>query len=215
MKIISLSYSEAGYACSIGTSIKIKYKLTTNFFDYLVVDMSTINEILNLSNLELLLSNYEINKIKNYEYNSVTNKNFKKFISYHDLKNNYNEKDIQIFKNKYLRRYYRLMNDIYNEKIIYFIRYGKTSYEEIINLYNNILKKNEKLIIYFINVDYDNNNNENIIYDDLPRYIYINFKNINKNIIEKEDIYFKILEYNWDFVFNLIEKNYKLYMSNN
>ena len=90
MKIISLSYSEAGYACSIGTSIKIKYNLTTNFFDYLVVDMSTINEILNLSNLELLLSNYEINKIKNHEYNSVTNKNFKKFISYHDLKNNYN-----------------------------------------------------------------------------------------------------------------------------
>jgi hypothetical protein len=44
------------------------------------------------------------------------------------------------------------------------------------------------------------------------KYIYINFSNINKNIIEKEDIYLKILECNWDFVYNLIEENYKLYM---
>ena len=51
MKIISLSYEDAGYACSIGTSIKKKYNQQTNFFDFLVVDMRTINHILTLKDL--------------------------------------------------------------------------------------------------------------------------------------------------------------------
>ncbi len=43
------------------------------------------------------------------------------------------------------------------------------------------------------------------------KHIYINFHAINELKIYNEDIYFKLLEYNWDFIFNIIEKNNKYY----
>ena len=48
MKIISLSSNEAGYACAVASSIKKYYKNTTktNFFDYLVVSIKSINQVL-------------------------------------------------------------------------------------------------------------------------------------------------------------------------
>ena len=48
MKIISLSYEEAGYACAIASTVKNNYykeNYKTNFFDFLVVSMNTINRI--------------------------------------------------------------------------------------------------------------------------------------------------------------------------
>ena len=59
MKIISLSNDEAGYACAVGTSIKRYYenKSKTNFFDFLVVSMDSINKIINMSNLDLSMAN--------------------------------------------------------------------------------------------------------------------------------------------------------------
>ena len=51
----------------------------------------------------------------------------------------------------------------------------------------------------------------NIYYEDIKTYIYINFHAINEPKIYNEDIYFKLLEYNWDFIFNIIEKNNKYY----
>ena len=203
MKIISLSYDEAGYACAIGSAIKRKYNNVTNFFDYLVVDMKTINNILQLNNF-----NYE--HVNNHKNTVVKWNNFDKLISYHDLKEVYNEIELKNFTKKYMRRYFRLINDIYNEKIIFFIRYGKTSYDEIKNFYNNIKNLNENIICYFINVDYDKSVN-NIYYEDIKTYIYINFHAINEPKIYNEDIYFKLLEYNWDFIFNIIEKNNKYY----
>jgi len=213
MKIISLSYEEAGYACSIASSIKRKYKNITQFFDYLVVDMKTINEILLLKNINLITNNFEINNIENHSYKSVKWNNFNKLISYHDLESNYNLNQLENFKNKYTRRFFRLINDIYSEKIIFFIRYGKTPLNEIIQFNENIKKLNDKLIFYFINVDYDENLKNNINYKGINNYIYINFYNINENENKNynDDLYFRILEYNWDFVFNLIETNNKYY----
>ena len=210
MKVISLSYEDAGYACSIGTSIKNKYKTYTNFFDYLVVDMKTINNILQLKDLNMLLNNFNYEHVNNHKNTVVKWNNFDKLISYHDLKEVYNEIELKNFTKKYMRRYFRLINDIYNEKIIFFIRYGKTSYDEIKNFYNNIKNLNENIICYFINVDYDKSVN-NIYYEDIKTYIYINFHAINEPKIYNEDIYFKLLEYNWDFIFNIIEKNNKYY----
>jgi|SaaInlStandDraft_6_1057023.scaffolds.fasta_scaffold03935_2 hypothetical protein len=210
MKIISLSYDEAGYACAIGSAIKRKYNNVTNFFDYLVVDMKTINNILQLKDLNMLLNNFNYEHVNNHKNTVVKWNNFDKLISYHDLKEVYNEIELKNFTKKYMRRYFRLINDIYNEKIIFFIRYGKTSYDEIKNFYNNIKNLNENIICYFINVDYDKSVN-NIYYEDIKTYIYINFHAINEPKIYNEDIYFKLLEYNWDFIFNIIEKNNKYY----
>ena len=206
MKIISLSYEDAGYACSIGTSIKKKYNQQTNFFDFLVVDMKTINHILTLKDLNLLINNFEFKEQEKKEIKTVIWNNFSKMISYHDLKNNFNRELLQEFNHKYLRRYYRLMNDIYNEKKIFFIRYGKTNINDIKTFINNIYTINKDLVIYFINVDYDEKNNKNIYYEELKNYIYINFAHINKKKVTNDDIYFQLLECNWEYVFNKIEQ---------
>lgn len=211
MKIISLSYNNAGYACSIASSIRNKYSNITNFFDYLVVDMKTINDIINLRDLNLLLNNHNFEDQMTYKNKTVIWNNFSKMISYHDLIHNFNEEIYNNFKVKYLRRYYRLMNDIYNEKIIFFIRFGKTEYNEIKEFIYNIKKINSKLIIYFINVDYDDYNIDNIYYDDIKEYIYINFKNINIKEVVNDDLYFRSLDFNWEYVFNKIEELSKIY----
>lgn len=210
MKIISLSHSEAGSACSVGTFIKRFYNQKTNFFDYLVVDMKTINNIINIKDLNLIINNYEYEEQEAGKNITIKFNNFSKLISYHDIKYNNNESIIE-FKNKYMRRYHRLMSYLYEEDIIFFIRYGKTSYFEIKEFINNIKIINKNLIIYFINVDYDENYLNNIYYSDIENYIYINFNAINKKNIINDDIYFRILEYNWEFVFNLINDNLKLY----
>ena len=123
MKIISLSYEEAGYACSIATSIKNKYNSSTNFFDYIIVDMNTINKILLLRNINNLVENYNFEDQLNDKTKTVKWNDFSKMISYHDLKKDFDDDALNEFKSKYLRRYHRLMNDIYNEKIIFFIRF--------------------------------------------------------------------------------------------
>lgn len=211
MKIISLSYDEAGYACSIATSIRNKYNTQTNFFDYLVVDFKSLMDIINLKDIKLITENFSYEDQKDFKNKTVIFNNFSKLISYHDLKCNYNNTIIDEFKKKYIRRFHRFMNDLYNDKMIFFIRYGKTSYNDIIN-FNNLIKNiNSKLIFYLINVDYDKELDNNIIYNDIQNYIYINFFNINVKEIKSDDNYFKILECNWDFVFYKIEEIYKIY----
>ena len=205
MKVISLSYDEAGYACSIGSSIKKKYNLCTNFFDYLIVDINTINQILNLTDFNLLKFNFEYENQKEKKNITLIWKNFNKLISYHDLKCNFSKEDLDNMIKKYIRRYFRLMNDIFSEKIIFFIRYGKTDKNEIKSFINYVKKINNKLIIYFINVDYDINFKHNISYEDIDNYIYINFYDINPEKNEINDPFYRILNCNWEFIFQIIE----------
>jgi hypothetical protein len=208
MKIISLSYEDAGYACSIGTSIKKKYKQATNFFDFLVVDMKTINHILTLKDLNLLTQNFKFEDQTKKENKTLIWNHFSKMISYHDLKTNFNQDSLKEFINKYLRRYYRLMNDLYNEDKLFFIRYGKTNINDIKLFIANIknINQNPNLKLYFINVDFDKNNKENIFYPELKNYIYINFNQVNKTELKNEDIYFQLLECNWEYIFYKIEE---------
>jgi len=217
MKIISLSFDEAGYACAIASSIKKHFynnNCKTNFFDYLVVSMKSINEILELKNLNLLLNNLDLSE-SHIDTTIVKWSNFNKLISYHDIKNNSNKSDLIHFKNKYIRRYIRFIHYIYEENIIFFIRYGKTPENEIQQFIENIKNINSNLIFYFINVDYDTQFKENIHYKNIENYIYINFYLINNNNIKQTDKYFEILEYNWEFVFNLIKKNNDYILNNN
>jgi hypothetical protein len=213
MKIISLSYEDAGYACSIGTSIKKKYNQQTNFFDFLVVDMRTINHIITLKDLNLLTQNFKFEDQTKKENKTLIWNHFSKMISYHDLKSNFNEESLKEFTNKYLRRYYRLMNDLYNEEKLFFIRYGKTNINDVKLLIQNIKNikninqnQNQNQKIFFINIDFDKNNKENIFYPELKNYIYINFCQVNKKDLNNDDIYFKLLECNWEYVFQKIEE---------
>jgi hypothetical protein len=206
MKIISLSSSIAGPACAVAKSIKKHFyndNCQTNMFDYLEISLLSILQILYLKDddINFLNLNNEIflNKDNN---NSVKFNNFDKIISHHDLKKIYDETDYKNFINKYMRRYYRLIEDIKNEDKIFFIRYKSENDQLIDKIIEKILLINPSLKIFFIVVDY-NEIDQNIY----RNYIYINFYENNKNIDYNIDLYYRTLEYNWKSVYNVIFNN--------
>jgi hypothetical protein len=111
MKVISLSHDETGTACSISVAIKkfiYNDSKQTDFFDFLLVSMKSINEV---------LLGKEFECIKNEGEQSVRFKNFHHMISLHDLEN------INELMEKYNRRRQRLLDDIKNNDAIYFVRF--------------------------------------------------------------------------------------------
>ena len=138
-----------------------------------------------------------------------------KLISYHDLKNNFTKTDYIEFCNKYKRRWVRFIHLIYEEDVLFFIRYGKVSEEELNSFYKNINFLNNKLIFYFINIDYNENNlDKQEEFKNYQNYIYVNFYLINNTNNDNDDIYYRILNYNWNFIFKIIEKNYHHFINN-
>ena len=207
MKIISLSSSIAGHACAISQCIK-KYfynnDYKTNMFDYLEISLLSIIQILYLNNndINFLHENNEI--ISNINGNqSVIFKNFDKIISHHDLKNNFSIDDYNNFIKKYQRRYYRLLDTIINEDKIFFIRYGIEDSVIIDDFMKRINEINPKLIVYFINVNCDKNN-ENINYN-IKNVYYINF--YKDNIIYNENLFYQTFDYDWNIIINLVRIN--------
>lgn len=220
MKIISLSSYIAGPACAIAFSIKkIFYNCNyqTNMFDYLEISLLSINQILYLKNNDIDYLDNNIEMYKNKDNNtSVKFNNFDKFISHHDLKENYSNNEYNLFIEKYKRRYYRLMNDINIENKIFFIRYGIENKNDIFNFINIVNKLNPKLKIYFINIIYDENN---YLYDndllELNNFYLINFYNyIDVNFKYNDDFFYKVQEFNWkiiyDIIYNNLDKNDKI-----
>jgi hypothetical protein len=213
MKIISLSSNIAGPACAVSTSIK-KYfydnNYKTNIFDYLELSLESINEVINImiNNIQFtdkLKENNEfyVNKDNNI---SVIFKYFNKIISHHDLMINFVENDYNILINKYERRYNRLKDYLYNEDIIFFIRYGIENKETIINFINKINTLNKSLKVFFININYDEiKEYDNQQYNDIENYIYINFFNyIDNNIEYNENLYYKTIQFNWNIIKDII-----------
>lgn len=205
MKIISLSSYYAGPACAIADFIK-KYfynnEKQTDFFDYLVVSMKSINEILEQKELCLDLDSAVINPL-----NTITI-NFKEFnllVSNHDIKAlpitlEVNNEVIE----KYKRRYTRLITDLETEDIIYFLRFidniDQLNEVEINNFFNNILRINPNLSVYFIILT---DNNDIKLSDGLSsndNIILFNFNIYNdKNKQYNEDQYFRILD-DYDYI---------------
>lgn len=157
MKIISLSHDEPGTACSIGVAIK-KYfyngTKVTDFFDYLIVSMKSVNEVLMGKPIEF------VNK-KSLEDGKINFKNFNKIISIHDIhdirKKNSNISENEIInelKEKYNRRRDRLINSINENETIFFLRYytnnNMNDREEFIKFMNNIKKLNPSLHFHLI-----------------------------------------------------------------
>jgi hypothetical protein len=211
MKIISLSSNITGNACAVAKSIK-KYFYNndyyeTNMFDYLEISFLSILQILYLKNddINYLNLNNEIflNKDDN---NSVKFNNFDKIISHHDLKKIYSEYDYKVFIDKYIRRYHRLINDLKIEDKIFFIRYGIEDDDYINKFIDAIYVINPLLKVYFIIVDY-NENNENINHKNI---IYINFYNYKENIEYDNDLFYRTMQYNWRAVYNVIYDNLSL-----
>lgn len=193
---------------SIGTKCGVKFNIDryikikeTQFFDWLITDMESVNKILQTNNISSIINNRNLT-IESRGYNYITKKvtisSLSKCISLHDLPKRYTNKDINNFITKYIRRYNRLINIIKNNKLkIYFIRHGYIDIKQKNTFIHSVLKINP--ICNFKLVECSNSpkpNNKNYIFIDLK-----NFKNNNK----KDS--WKLLNYNWNKIFNYINRH--------
>jgi flavodoxin len=149
--LFSLSSSYAGFACGIRQSIDTyNEKKATNFFDWLVCSMKSVNEILEGRSIEFEDTYIYPNPLNK---TTINFKNFNLLISHHDIDifNNDNKHEIT---ETYNRRYVRLLETLKTENNIYFIRYchdeSNLEEEEIHKFYENINKINEDLKFSFI-----------------------------------------------------------------
>ena len=203
---ISLSSSYAGNACAIRQSINnyTKNSNETQFFDWLVTSMKSVNQI---------LENTPITFESNYIYpnplktTSINFKNFDLLISHHDI-HEFNDNSINEITEKYNRRYERLINTIKEQNNINFIRYCKNSEnieeEEILIFYKNINNINPNLVFKFILISDDNNL---VIPNKLLKdnFIYINLNNyIDNDILNEKNEYFKTIK-KYKCVFDLVK----------
>ncbi len=211
MHIISLSSFTAGFACGVSDSIK-KYfynkSCETQFFDYLEVSLSAINQLLSLNGNDVdfinISNDFFINK---NNHTSVSFNNFDKMISHHDLIANFNFSDYEKLLDKYIRRYKRLINIIQKENKIFFIRHGGESKEAVQMFFEKIQIINPNLNFYFIHIGEECHKldiSDLLHYN--KKYVFVNiqtleepFKNYN------EDSYFKMLELNWKVIYSVIQ----------
>ena len=203
---LSLSSSYAGNACAVRQSI-INYTRNSNetqFFDWLVTSMKSVNQI--LENTPII---FESNYIYPNPLNttSINFKNFDLLTSHHDI-HEFNDNSINEITEKYIRRYERLINTIKEQKKINFIRYCKNSTnieeEEILIFYKNIKNINPNLLFNFILIS---DCNDLVIPNSLLKdyIIYINLNNyIDDDIVNETNNYNKIIK-TYKCVFDLVK----------
>lgn len=202
---VSLSSSYAGNACAVRQSI-INYTKNSNetqFFDWLVTSMKSVNQI--LENTPII---FESNYIYPNSLNttSINFKHFDLLTSHHDI-HEFNDHSIHEITEKYSRRYERLMNTIKEQKKINFIRYCKNSTnleeEEIFIFYKNIKTINPNLRFNFILIS---DCTDLVIPNSLKDYIiYINLNNyIDDDIVNETNNYTKIIK-TYKCVFDLVK----------
>lgn len=141
---------------SIGVACDVKYNIDkfigskeTFFFDWLMTDMASVNEILGTDNIDRIL--FLENIIQNprnhtHEANSrIIIKSLSFCESIHDIPVSYDFSHINNFIEKYKRRYNRIIETILNNKsVIYFIRKGKITDAEKNIFIKNIQNINSK-----------------------------------------------------------------------
>lgn len=203
---ISLSSSYSGNACAVRQSITnyTKNSNETQFFDWLVTSMKSVNQV--LENQPIL---FESNYIYPNPLNttSINFKNFDLLTSHHDI-HEFNDNSINEITEKYIRRYNRLINTIKEQKKINFIRYcynqEDIEEDEIRNFYKNINNINPNLVFNFILIsDYDNLVIPNSLLKD--NFIYINLNNyIDDVILNETDDYQKTIK-KYKCVFDIVK----------
>jgi hypothetical protein len=197
---ISLSASHINYACGIAQSINNNIgKKETNFFDWCLCSMKSINEV--LAKKEILFEdNYE--EENDGIFCPVRFKNFDNLVSFHDFTFfDYNDDNkIANVISKYERRRDRFIDKIKESKKIYFLRYCVSQEDlesdEILHFMNNVKRINSSLIFYIVIITNDDN-------------IKIN-QNIEKHVIlikvNKTDDEFVNIVKSYDYVFETLSK---------
>lgn len=193
---ISLSSSKVSYACAISQSI-IDYvgKGETQFFDWLVCSLKSVNEILEGISIEI---DKETRYFNNQKSISVQFKGCHQMTSHHDLPD-FSEESIIKMNDKYKRRYIRLIDNIKSITNIKFIRYCRdnTDIEEaqIFRFYDNIKKINNDSNFSFILVTDNNDLNISKEVLELKQFRFINLNNEMDDDTKKESAsYSKIVK---------------------
>ena len=193
---ISLSSSYAGNACAIKQSIDNYHnKSETQFFDWLVCSMKSINEILNE---KPILFNEKSIHVNDLNTTSIHFLNFDLLISHHDI-HEFNFNSINEITEKYKRRYDRFINTLKNKNKIYFIRYCKDQNnieeDQIHYFYKNIKNINKNLLFKFILISNDDNLQLPINLINKKNFIYINLNEYLDDDTRNETInYYKIIK---------------------
>jgi hypothetical protein len=198
---------------SLGAACNVRYQISkfedkeSLFFDWLRIDFNSMCEIFeNYNDIDKILNKNNIIYDENDRYAGLKEKRSKIFFkslsyceSIHDLRRNYNDRDLEEFIEKYKRRFLRIINYIKNNEKIYFIRYEEDkimSYDEKDRFINIIKKINENCDFYLIFIGNQDTKREN-------NYLELNknnFKIKNKDI--KDDWRTDFLD--WVGIFNII-----------
>lgn len=194
---------------SLGSSCVIKYNLDlyfekepTLFFDWLITDMTTVNEIFNCRDINELINENSIKRIggdsyKNQSKVSITS--LPKCVSIHDLPLKYTDVDISNFVEKYKRRYSRIIDLIKNsDKKFFFLIKGEFANFEIDLFNENIKKINSDCNFRLVVIGYNNfEKKENLLTLNLNKY-----EIKNKQINLKD--YWKGELWDWKEIFNYL-----------
>jgi len=147
---------------SIGSKCNVRHQISkhfkygeTMFFDWLGTDMDTVNIILQTSDITNYFSPCNIIEEPNTldaSHARLAIKNLPKCISVHDVRKNYNSRDIDTFITKYKRRFDRLLQIIKSNNKLFFIRYGKIDNYQKELFIKTILKINPNCNFVLISV---------------------------------------------------------------
>lgn len=198
----------------------------TQMFDYLMIDIDTIinilnitniNDLINISNLEIYGGNESILciKLKNIYFESIHDLTNNIGLSREELINNSssllnnNENLINNintnFIEKYIRRYHRFINLLQNEDNICFIHQYYIPIEKYNILQESFKKFTDKKILIISLFDEDQNTEIITRYENL---CYLNYKSLYLTGEFSADASLPFL--NWNVIFSNIENIYKL-----
>ena len=203
---ISLSASYVSYACAVKQSIDNYYKKNeTQFFDWLVCSMESVNDI--LEGKPILFEEKSVNEyLPNNR--SINFKNFNLLVSYHDI-NEFTDNSVNELTEKYNRRYERFIDTIKKESTIYFIRYcnNQNNIDEyqIYRFYENIIKINKNLIFKFILVSDDDKLEISNNLKNLNNFIYININDHIEEVMERQTLDFFNIIKKYKCIYNIVK----------
>jgi hypothetical protein len=208
-----------GRRCDIHYNIeKFIKKEPTNFFDWLRSDFICVNHLLKIRDISKELLFRENLIIYDHDiYNSgVEFKTFKQFnhvlLSHHDLPiaSKLTENDIQLFLDKYKRRFERMIDIIKGNKIICFVRSGDINIYEKDEFVRNIKAINPNCKFCLVSLSSENTNNENTkVISNETHFLKLNFEYFKipeDKIIEKPKKEHEWIraDYDWRSIFSAV-----------
>ena len=207
-----MKYISIGMCCNVKYQIdNHKHKDETLFFDWLMISMNSVVEILSTPDINNILYFDNITRDVNIPYHnknsSIVIKSLDYCVSIHDLLRDYTDSDVFEYIDKYKRRYDRIMEYIKSDEKICFIRDDSSNSNSVVDNNNirqkfveTILKINPNCKFTLVIIDNKNENDSEILKYDHCLHIKLN---INPPKYPGWTTTFL----NWEKIFSDIENN--------